>query len=451
MMRSLSALLVPFAVTALLAAQGDEKPPAQDPKATAEQMLKSAEEVQKQVEELRGYKFKTPVAKAVYTKDQLRDYLAVAMEKELGKGKLERMEAWLKCLGLLQGDVDLRKTMTEVLLSQIGGFYDPEKQSFFMMAEASAFGDVLNRMMIAHELCHALDDQYVDLRKLQKPSGREPTEDEGYVVGGVCEGSATALMTAWMQKAVQGGAKMADLAGMGAQQKEQMQVLLDAPPYCALLAANYMVGQHFVTKGAGLASAATGADTGAAINEAAKDMPRSSEQLLHPEKYWDPKKRDEPVVLKNRDELQRLVEQATGHVVVEHNTLGELVVALVAGPQKKKLNAMLMARPDYWTNKAAKGWGGDHVLLVGKEKAVSGQPVAEAGVVWVTAWDSEEDRTEFVEAVTKYRAEQPGFTVAADGKVAVFAFGSARTLDAAALGKLLAACTFEQDGKPWAR
>src|SRR5262249_23800134 len=118
---------------------------------------------------------------------------------------------------------------------------------------------------------------------------------------------------------------------------------------------------------------------------------------------------------------------------------------------KKKLNPVLMARADYWTNKAAKGWGGDSTILIGKEPVAAGHPVVDAGVVWITAWDTGQDREEFVDAVTSHRGEQPGFAVAVAGKVAVSGFGSARALGNELLGQVLEQARFEQGGAEWRR
>lgn len=434
---------------AALSAQDEPAPPPVD-RATAEKMLESATAVEREVAELVGRPFKTAVKKAVMTKDELRKELARMLEKEFGKGKRERLEAWLRGLGLMTGERDVEQTMTDVLLSQIGGFYDPERQQFFMMVESAAYGDLVNRMMIAHELCHALDDQYVDLASLIRPGGQEPTEDQNYVIGGVVEGSATALMFRWMARAMTDRSALEDAAKMAEQQKDQMEVLLAAPPYFTLLAANYMVGQHFMTKGKGMSALMSGAADGNVVTEVAKAMPRSSEQLLHPDKYWDAQKRDEPVLLAEDAAVATVLTERTGLVVLERNTLGELVCALVGGPVAKKLNAALMARADYWTNKAAKGWGGDRMFLLGKAAVTSGTAVADPGIVWVTAWDTEEDRQEFTAAVQKHRGEEPGFALVERGKVAVFAFGSAKQLGEAGLAAVLAAATFTQDGKPWA-
>jgi len=443
-------LVLPWLWAAVLAAPAGRAQEAGDAKAPARAQLECADEVAKDVARLRGWEWKRPVEKDVRTRAELAEVLQEMFAKEYGGGKLERTNAWLQVMGLMPKDADLRKVMTDVLLTQIGGFYDPAKQSFFMMAEASEFGDSANRMMIAHELCHALDDQYVDLRALQKPGGREPTEDESYAISGVVEGSATALMFAWMADAQgRGKVDLKDMTRVAEKQAADNKVLLAAPPYCLLLVANYMVGLHFVTKGRGMAAAASGDDTGAAIREAAKAMPRSSEQLLHPDKYWDPKQRDEPVVLRNDEEVAKLVNARTGFAVLERNTLGELVCALMGSSPTRKLNLMLMARADYWTNKAARGWGGDRLLVLGKGTVAAGKPVEEPGVVWITAWDTETDRTEFVEAVRKQRGETPGCDVAEHGKAAVFTFGSARKLSAEDLQAVLAACRFEQDGAAW--
>lgn len=434
----------------MLVAQEGRETKAAEPKAQALALLESADQVMQEVAQLRGWEWKRPVKKDVRTRDELAQYLQKMFAKEYGGGKLERTNAWLQVLGLLAPDKDLRRVMTDVLLTQIGGFYDPEQQSFFMMAEAAGFGDSVNRMMIAHELCHALDDQYVDLSALMKPGGKEPSEDESYVIGGVCEGSATALMYAWLAKAQsEGKVDIADMARMSEKQAADNKVLLQAPPYCLLLVANYMVGVHFVTKGSGMQGAMAGEDTGAAIREVAKAMPRSSEQLLHPDKYWKPEQRDEPVRLVNDAEVAGLLAERSGLVVLERNTLGELVAALMAVAPARKMNLALMMRADYWTNKAARGWGGDRMLLLGKDKAAEGKPVQDAGVVWITAWDSEDDRKEFVEAVSRHRKSSPGFEFVEHGKVAVFAFGSARTLKGEVLRALLEACKFEQDGAAW--
>src|SRR5262249_58858300 len=141
-----------------------------------------------------------------------------------------------------------------------------------------------------------------------------------------------------------GGARLPDAAAMQQQQKDQMEVLARSPPYCWLLAANYMVGANFLTKGKGV----IGGDGGRAILDVSKAMPRSTEQLLHPQKYWDRAQRDEPVVLCDEDAVCARVAAATGLLVLERNTLGELVVALLAEPRQRRLDPGSLGGADHW-------------------------------------------------------------------------------------------------------
>jgi hypothetical protein len=153
-------------------------------------------------------------------------------------------------------------------------------------------------------------------------------------------------------------------------------------------------------------------------------------------------------VLADEDEVAAAVAAQTHAKVLDRNTLGELVVAVVAQAADRKLNLTAIARPETWTNAAATGWGGDRLFLVGSAGGTAGAPVADPGVVWITAWDTEQDRDEFVVALTKHRGEHPGFTHAVAARAAAFAFGKA-SLDEDALRALLAACRFARDGKPW--
>lgn len=349
-------------------------------------------------------------------------------------------------MGLMPEAGSFAQTIMDVLISQVGGFYDPTEKAFFMMAESARFGDTVNRMLIAHELCHALDDQYVDLGKMMKHgSGGSLTDDESFAIGGVVEGSATALMFAWMKEKMRAGeVDMGQMLELQKAEAERNKTLLEAPRYFTLIVANYMVGQHFMTKGVGAMAPGGDGDTGASIEDVAKNLPRSTEQLLHPEKYWDAGARDEPVRIADDDAVAKQIASWAGSPVIERNTLGELVAALVATGDDKKLNLVLVAQPTYWTNKYARGWGGDRLYLVGEQ--VDDGPVSRAGAVWITAWDSVADREEFVAGVKRARGGR--CAVAEDGRVAVFGFGTCAGKETDLAGVLQQA-RFTKDGAAW--
>lgn len=441
-------VLTSLLLGAALAAQSTQ--PA-DPAQQARAMLALADEVQQQVEEIRGWRFTRPVRKDVRTEAQLREYLEQKLfTKEYPPERLAKLEAWLRALALLPPGAEFRKTLLDVLLNQVGGFYDPDEGAFYMMVEAARYGEFVNRMLIAHELCHALDDQHVDLRRLiGSEQSVNLSEDQSFALGGLVEGSATALMFAWTARHMATGKVDAkEMAAMQRSELERMKPFLEAPPYFTLLAANYMVGLHFVTRGKGALGvmAPNSGESGQAIREAVKSPPRSSEQILHPDKYWNREERDEPVLLEAEDELARQIEAWSKGQVVHRNTLGELLCALMAAPKQRRLNVVAMNQASYWTNRHARGWGGDRLFLLADAEG----GLAEPAVLWVTAWDRVEDCEEFLEGVRKHRGEAPGFAVAAEGRVAVLGFGT-RARDEALLTRVLATARFVQDGKPWAK
>jgi hypothetical protein len=374
---------------------------------TSEQLLKLADEVQKEVEELRGWKFKRPVKKDVYTEEQLRRYIEKKLfDEQYGGGKLELTQAFLRMVGLIPADCDVRKTIIDVLLNQIGGFYDPDENAFFMLKRGGVdYGPILNRTLIAHELTHALDDQYFELNRFLKDPSL--TEDSERAIGAVVEGSATELMMRYMQRAMMSGDfELGDIQRVMADEMERSKVLIQAPPYFSTIVASYLCGMSFMRRGQ-LAAAVPGAETKDPIAEdlrqAMKNPPTTSEQILHPEKYWERSSRDEPVIVDDGDVEQWL--RPTGLRVIHKNTVGELLCSLLTSDASRELSLVGAALPSYWTNDAASGWGGDrfYLLAPGKTDKQAQQAADGRRGVWITLWDTPSDRDEFVSDYADYR------------------------------------------------
>lgn len=400
----------------------DQKPRAA---LTDASLIEIADEVQKEVEELRGWKFKRPVKKGVYAEKQLRAFIEKKLfEQDYGEGRLERLQAFLQMTGIIPPKCDLRKNILDVLLEQIGGFYDPASSALYMM-NREGYGPLVNRMMIAHELTHALDDQYADLEKLLNP--RDMSEDQRAAIAGVVEGSATVLMMRYTFRAqLSGKYDLNELTEMMAAEMERADVLVKAPPYFSTLVASYMCGMHFVRRGEMVLVPDPSQDkgVGADVLKALKDPPTSTEQILHPEKYWDKSKRDDPVVVSDED-VQELVARP-GVYVVHKDTAGELLCAIVTAPADRELNLLLMQLPSFWTNEAAAGWGGDRFYLLAKgpdeKKAATGLRGLRG--VWITLWDTRNDRDEFLEDYEYQRkiASRTAFKLGKRGAIFLFGF-----------------------------
>jgi hypothetical protein len=112
----------------------------------------------------------------------------------------------------------------------------------------------------------------------------------------------------------------------------------------------------------------------------AQDPPRSSEQVLHPDKWLGA--RDDPVVIALPDLSQAL----EGYRKVAEGSVGEFNIRLL-------LTEKLGRQQRTACEEAAAGWGGDaFALYANGPKEV---------LVWVTEWDAQKDAAEFLDAARK--------------------------------------------------
>ena len=125
-----------------------------------------------------------------------------------------------------------------------------------------------------------------------------------------------------------------------------------------------------------------------------RDPPRSSEQIMHPERYPD----DEPESVILPDLAAALGREWETD---REMTLGEMTIGVLAAdgadwPDPEDAFAF----PKLPRAKAAAGWGGDRLAhLVGPEGAWV--------LAWQTTWDEGKDAGEFVEALTEAVADLP--------------------------------------------
>ncbi|MFN0244434.1 MAG: hypothetical protein ACKVWV_16220 [Planctomycetota bacterium] len=397
--------------------------PAQDAPAKAPAQWTQAEleslsaKIRGDLEKMRGLAFKRPVSVKLADKKGFVEHARKRMEMALTPERAHRDETVAKMLGLIPPDMDLLQAYEDFMKEQVGGFYDPSSDTFYLM---ETFTGDLAKVILAHELTHALDDQYYDIDGTFKTL-RDETDSE-LAFGSVVEGSGTAAMFQWMMEHI-GEMDPASLASAG---DLGMQGLDTAPQFIwKPMLAVYLRGQIFLSQ-----SKDSGRREG--VRQAFQTLPRSSEQILHPEKYWDEKKRDEP----RRIEFDTTKLPAEWKVLGE-DTLGELVLALVATPtvERKPLDAtnQLAIMSLAFTNEAAEGWGGDRVLLLGKGD--------ERRLVLVTVWDTPEDAREFHAACKSVFASLPATNAALPAGVTADLVGEGSVVLHAHWGRSAAAVT----------
>jgi hypothetical protein len=113
-----------------------------------------------------------------------------------------------------------------------------------------------------------------------------------------------------------------------------------------------------------------------AVDAAHLDPPASSEQVIHPEKYFDARDRPVAITIGGTEALER-----DGWTLAMEDTLGELDIRVMVGRDGDAFRAAGVAA----------GWGGDRMRAY-----VRGDDVA---IVWLTAWDTPGDAAEFAEAM----------------------------------------------------
>src|ERR1700678_967258 len=105
------------------------------------------------------------------------------------------MATGLSAFGLLPPSFPLKQTYIDLLGEQIGAFYDQHQHKLFMFRDAS-LENAQNRVILAHELTHALQDQNCGLLKL--PLEIKNNDDQAEAASALVEGDATLVMSQYM-------------------------------------------------------------------------------------------------------------------------------------------------------------------------------------------------------------------------------------------------------------
>lgn len=355
------------------------------------------------VEELRGAKFERPVPVKVVDDAAARSYFQARLGRLLPESRLDPETGAYAALGLLPSGMDVRKALFDLLEEQAGGYYDPETGTFFVLADMPAS---IGPVLVAHELTHALDDQHYRIDALiEKVLGDADREN---AVSAVVEGSGTVVMTVFAVREMAAGRMSMD-AMMEIQKSEagKAERLKAAPAILQRsLLGSYVLGAAFLMRG-NLAGAIGGVPA-ADIDRALREPPASTEQILHPDKYWGPGAPDLPVAVALPDLAETL---GAGWARLGEGTLGEMMLPLLTGGPPLDLTSPEAALPGRWTNDAASGWGGDRWALYARGP--------QRAIVLGTVWDTERDASEFASALVL----PPGGRARRQGRAVVLVAG----------------------------
>ncbi len=282
--------------------------------------------IAKRVEALRGLRYDSlPKPTRVTGAQARRDGLA-DLDEGYPAAARHADETLYAMLGLLPRGTDLREVSASIFGQGVAGYYDPRSKRLKIVKGAGTANRVLDEMVVAHELDHALEDQAIGLDL----AASERSDDAGYAYKALVEGTATAIMYEYVGRYFDSGVALGGLlggsfAGTGTD---------GLPPFVtAGLIFPYLAGQRFV---ADLYRRAGNRWTLVDLAERTRP-PTTTEQILHPEKWIDA----EPTL-----------------PVGTPTPPGRSWKRLTAGTFGEWQTGQLLGQPS-----AAVGWGGDRYAL----------------------------------------------------------------------------------------
>jgi hypothetical protein len=290
------------------------------------------------------------------TEAEIRRYIDRSVSERVGPRRLSEIALAYHLLGLLPDTMSFRRGLSNVYVAQLRGLYDPETDTLYCRVGLSA---PQVREVLTHELVHALQDQYTDLAALLEA---RLENDARFAARATVEGQA---MFATL-RLLAGGRNLVGYSGLwnwitaslrlGQGQSSEFQ---RAPRLLREgLVAPYLYGAQFMSywQGTELADSAPFGDR----------MPRSSEQILHPERYV---RGDQPVMLRFvGDSADMVIEDVVGEFEI-HLLGAQLTQSLTGGTPP------------------AIGWGGDRYRVYRSP----GGPA----LVWYLVWDEAKSAANF--------------------------------------------------------
>jgi hypothetical protein len=319
--------------------------------------------VLKETSDLRKLSILRSVKSGAQSRSDIEKMILKNLDEETTPEEMHASEVLLRVYGLAPAEFHYRSSLVKLLTEQVAGYYDPKAQQFYLADWIDLDGQ---KPVMAHELTHALQDQHFDLRRFEKwPKGDSDAEMAAHAL---IEGDATLAMMLYLaQNPLVALAFAKSLGGEGASSEQFKQ----APRAIReSLLFPYEQGSIWATQ----VYRRGGWDM---VSEAFKKLPQSSEQILHPEKYFS---YEAPVKVTLPDINKML---GTGWTRVDDDVNGEWGYYLI-------LDQFLNDAP--YSKNAAAGWAGDRYMLY-EQPGTDNLVVAQQ-----TVWDSPQDAKEFFEA-----------------------------------------------------
>lgn len=324
----------------------------------------ATEEVLHETSEIRKLAILHPVKSGAQSRAEIERMLIKNLDEESTPAELHASELTLKKLGLVPAEFAYRAFIIKVLTEQVMGYYDPKTQ-FFYLADWVNLDEM--QPVMAHELTHALQDQHFNLNRFEHwPHGDSDAELAAHAL---IEGDAMLTMTYYVARDQRRIAAMMKSAQAGTSEEidHAPRALRESLlfPYVQGLQWTQQLYRH---------------GGWAQVSQAFTDLPQSTEQVLHADKYFA---HEAPIKVSLPD-LTNAV--GKGWRRIDEDTNGEWGIYQMLAEY---------VQPTSTAERAAAGWGGDRYAVYQQQ---TDGPVC---IAQATVWDTEQDAQEFFDAYAK--------------------------------------------------
>lgn len=340
-------------------------------------LASSAKEGINFVAKTRKLEFKNIPEIEITSTEKVKAHLKEQTDKLYNRKKLETRGKLLVKLGIIADAQDYADKAIEVMSGQIAGYYNPDDKKIYIVE--NVLGEVrpgLPSMTIMHEQIHALQDQYYNLKNLTNLLTLE-NEDRALAIQSVIEGEATVLMYDAYFRSFKGFGMDTGSSGF-----DLRSFIIDSM---------MSYGKHFKTKegkaaifmedllfpyfwGGNFIQYTVNNKGWEAVDAIYTNLPNSSEQIMHPEKYY--LNREEPKIVILPD-LSAVL--GTSWLRLSKDTLGEFGFYLIGKVFLDELQCKVMSE----------GWGGDYFEFYEE------QDTKKTLLVSLSKWDSEKEAEDF--------------------------------------------------------
>ncbi|MFN0070304.1 MAG: hypothetical protein ACKVVP_02295 [Chloroflexota bacterium] len=318
--------------------------------------------VQTDVSSIRNLPALSEVAIQRVSQAELRAHFLEELNDQESIDALATAKKYNVLLGLVQPDIDLHQTLVDTLSGAVIGQYRATEKTMYLVAEADASVGPETKTVIAHEYTHALQDQHFGIENLT--SKVKDHDDRSLAIRALVEGDASITELLYEREKL----SSQEAAELRRQRTQAPNSLLSVPFILQEeLKFPYVEGLYFIVdlwQRGGFEE----------VNAAYLNPPVSTEQVLHPDKYFS---KDEPIELGLPDLLPVF---GADWRQTYANVMGELELRILI---EQFTDSSTAAR-------AAAGWGGDaFTVLEG--------PGSHVAWIMDSAWDTEMDAREFAE------------------------------------------------------